>query len=130
MSEVDAKIAAAEARTDTKFAQMMGELKVIENSTAGLKGTILVTTIGTGIAVVGLVAGIFGWGSAMFGVGMDADSIARQAAQKVGEQTAVELTNVRSEIKQQSDRLNILIETLGGKVPEDPPPQFLPAPEQ
>lgn len=88
MSEVDAKIAAAEARTDTKFAQVMGELRLINQRLEHVEGytrNLRSTVIGTGIAAVALVVGIFGWGASMFGVGMDAQSIANQSAKNVVE---------------------------------------------
>ena len=79
MDIVDAKIAAAEARTDTKFAQVLGRLDGIEKSTSGIRATVIVT----GISAVALVVAIFGWGSAMFGSGMDVQTAADRAASAV-----------------------------------------------
>lgn len=87
MDVVDAKIAAAEARTDTKFAEVVGELRLIERSTSGLKATIIVT----GISVVALVAAILGWGTSMFGTGMDAQTVADRAALSVEQRLSAQL---------------------------------------
>lgn len=87
MDVVDAKIAAAEARTDTKFAEVVGELRLIERSTSGLKATIIVT----GISVVALVAAILGWGTSMFGTGMDAQTVADRAATSVEQRLSAQL---------------------------------------
>ncbi|WP_181181354.1 hypothetical protein, partial [Mesorhizobium sp. B1-1-5] len=76
---IDAKIAAAEARTDTKFAEVMGELRAIDKSTSGLKTTV----VGTGIAALAIVIAILAWGSQVFSVGMDAQSIASIAVDAV-----------------------------------------------
>lgn len=121
MSEVDAKIAAAEARTDTKFAEMMGELRLIrsdfstrldhvEKSTSGIKTTVVSTGIVTGIAVIGLVVGIATWGSQMFGVGMDADSIARQAAQSVRQDTTSQINALDARHERLENSIGLLIE--------------------
>lgn len=78
--EIDAKLDAAEARTDVKFAQLMGELGKInvrldgvERSTSGTKATI----IGTGIAAVALVVGILAFGQQWFGIGLTTRDIVR-----------------------------------------------------
>src|SRR5690554_4963001 len=76
MDVVDAKIAAAEARTDAKFAQVIGELRTIEHATSGIKTTVVLT----GLTAVALVVAIFGWGASMFGTGMDAQTVADRAA--------------------------------------------------
>lgn len=94
--EIAARIEASEARTDTKFAQMMGELHAmraelggkldtigvrvdsVEKSTHGTKATIIVT----GIAVVGLVVAIMAFGSQSIGIGFSASEIATTAAQR------------------------------------------------
>lgn len=92
MDTVDAKIAASEARTDTKFAELRGDLKAIQHSTSGVRATV----IGTGLAAVALVVGIFAWGSQMFGTGMDAQTIADRSAQQV--QVATEERMARIEV--------------------------------
>ncbi|KAB2701349.1 hypothetical protein [Brucella lupini] len=97
MSEVDAKIAAAEARTDTKFAEMMGELRVIsgklehldENyretrkSISSVKTTVLVTAVTTIIAIGGLFYTALQYGNSMFSAGLDTQTIAEQSAKNV-----------------------------------------------
>jgi DNA anti-recombination protein RmuC len=96
MSEVDAKIAAAEARTDSKFAQVMGEFRLLnqrfdhfeqrlgkveqrldhhELVFSSLRLNIWLASATT----VGLVIAILSWGTSMFGVGLDAQTIAEQA---------------------------------------------------
>lgn len=119
MSEIDAKIAAAEARTDTKFAEMMGELRVIESSTRGTKATV----IGTGIAAVALVVAIFTWGSQMFGVGMDAQSVADQAARSVEQRTAPQLQNLNVRYEHLEGQIGQLIQLLQADEQRSPFPQ-------
>lgn len=130
MSEVDAKIAAAEARTDTKFAQLMGELRVIEGATRGIKTTV----VGTGIAAVALVVAIFTWGSQMFGVGMDAQSIADQAARSVELRTAPQLDTLNSRYQNLEGQVGHIIQLLqaDGEVsrsPGQPAPAPSPSPD-
>lgn len=82
METVDAKITAAEARTDTKFAELLGELKLmnqrldhVERSTSGMKSTV----IGTGIGVVAIVIAVMAYGAQWFGLGMDAQQVSERA---------------------------------------------------
>lgn len=115
MEIVDAKIAAAEARTDTKFAQLMGELATmraeingrldglgtkvqhVENSTAGIKTTVIVTAI----AALGLTVAVMAYGSQWFGLGMDAQQVADRSAQ----------TSAQN-LQPQIDTLNAKMDTL------------------
>jgi hypothetical protein len=132
MSEVDAKIAAAEARTDTKFAEMMGELKLISYTTRGLKTTIITTGIATVIGLGALTIGVMAYGGQMFGLGLDTDEIVQRAAEAAGKQSAAELAFLREQIEQTNSQLGALIEAYGGKPPEPPAPQPespLPGPE-
>jgi len=94
--EIDAKIAVSEARGDTKFAELLGEIKAmraditgqfgvltarvehVERSTSGLKAII----VGTGIAAVGVVIAVLAFGDQLFGLGIGASDIANAAAQK------------------------------------------------
>lgn len=83
MDIVDAKIAAAEARTDTKFTEVLAELKLInqrmdhvEKSTTGLRSNIW----GAALAAVGLSVGALAYGGQMFGIGMQASDVAGKAA--------------------------------------------------
>lgn len=76
---IDAKMEAVEARTDTKFAQLMGEIKLVgasistlsvdigkistevsEAKAAAASGKTYV--IGTGIALAGFFVGVFAYG--------------------------------------------------------------------
>ena len=102
MSEVDAKIAAAEARTDTKFAEVVGELRLIEGATRGLKGTV----IATGIAAVAVVIAVLGWGGQMFMSGMDtriaADRAAQTAAEAVEQRMSDELQRALRAIRMEA----------------------------
>ncbi|UXS31356.1 hypothetical protein FY152_04305 [Agrobacterium tumefaciens] len=115
MDTVDAKIAASEARTDTKFAQLMGELSTmraeingrldvlgtrvghVETSTAGMKTTVIVTAI----AALGLTVAVMAYGSQWFGLGMDAQQVADRAAQ----------TSMQN-LQPQVDALNVKMDTL------------------
>jgi hypothetical protein len=104
--EVAAQIGAAEARTDTKFAQMMGRmdagfagvdakfselrgemregfartdarLNALERSTSGVKATIIITAVVTGIALFGAMVGVLTYGQAGFGVGVSTRDMIR-----------------------------------------------------
>lgn len=124
--EIEAKIAAAEARTDTKFAEFMGELRVInkrldhmdatqsrvEASTSSLKTTIVTTTIGAAIGAVALVVGIFGWGSQMFGVGMDAGSIATQSAKTAVERVQPQLDAITAKNERVEQQLGVILKAI------------------
>lgn len=128
MSIVDAKIAAAEARTDTKFAELIGELKAIETSTAGIKTTVVVT----GIAAVALVVAIFGWGSQMFGVGMNTQSISDQSAKNVLEQAQPKFDAIQTQFKDLNARFDAVIHALDNRQQGSPAPEFQiePSPKQ
>lgn len=98
--EIEAKLAVAEARTDTKFAQILGHvdtlaadlkgemkalnsrMSAIERSTSGLKATVIIT----GIAIVGVVVAIMAYGGQFFGLGLSTDEIARRAADRAAGQ--------------------------------------------
>src|SRR5690606_31435671 len=97
MTVVDAKIAASEARTDTKFAQVLARLDNIEKSTHGIK----TTTILTGIAAVGVTVAVIAFGASQFGNGVMVTSAAVQdaaAAKRISEENASELRALRQEI--------------------------------
>ncbi|MBZ5758351.1 MULTISPECIES: hypothetical protein [Rhizobium] len=107
MSEVDAKIAAAEARTDTKFAELLGELKLInakmghlETTTNGTKMTVIVTAI----AALGLTVAIMAYGGQWFSVGMDAQKVSQDAVEK--------MTPPINAMNAHYDALNKRVETL------------------
>ena len=108
MDTVDAHIAAAEARTDTKFEKLLGELKLIgqrmehvEKTTSGLR---LNTWLAAATAVA-IVAAIIAWGSSMFGVGMNVETAANKAA-----------GNVMQSAQPQIDALNLRYSEMNGKL--------------
>lgn len=84
--EIDAKIAAAEARTDTKFAQLFGEVRHIQQSVSGTKTTIIIT----GIAVLGVLVAILGYGQQWLGLGLNISDVAQKSATSAIEQYARE----------------------------------------
>jgi hypothetical protein len=113
--DTEARFAVADARTDTKFAEIRGDINTtlaefrtdMQSSlaalagridatnakldtviayTAGIKSTIVVTGIGSAIAVAGLVAAMLAYGSQLFGVGMDLGTVADAAARRAVEQ--------------------------------------------
>ncbi len=103
MSEVDAKIEAAEARTDTKFEKLLGELKLInqrmdsiERSTSGTKTTIIVTAI----AALGLTVAIMAFGSQWFGLGMDAQQVSERAAQSALDKNKPQIDSLNGKLDQ------------------------------
>lgn len=86
--ETELRIQLAEARTDKKFADMLGEMRTgfaqldgrfgrlearldtLERSTSGLKATVITTGIGTGIGVVAVVVATLAYGGSLFGNGL------------------------------------------------------------
>ncbi|TKV76722.1 hypothetical protein [Rhizobium sp. AU243] len=116
METVDAKIAAAEARTDTKFAELLGELRLInqrmehvERSTSGMRSTV----IGTGIGVVAVVIAIMAYGAQWFGLGMDAQQVAERAVQGAAQQVQPQIDALASSSKDLDGKLNLIIRALG-----------------
>lgn len=89
--EIAARLEAIEARTDAKFAEIMGELRTdlaamkgemgivsakidaIKESTHGTKATV----IGTGVAAIAIVVAILSYGQSWFGLGMGARDTVR-----------------------------------------------------
>lgn len=103
MEVVDAKIAAAEARTDTKFAELLGELRLInqqidhvEKSTGGLRSTV----IGTGIGVVAVAIAVMAYGAQWFGIGMDAQQVSERAAQSALEKVQPQMQSLDGKLDQ------------------------------
>ncbi|MEN9717232.1 MAG: hypothetical protein RIQ99_110 [Pseudomonadota bacterium] len=91
--EIDAKIAASEVRTDTKFAELLrhidgqtAKLESVERSTAGVKTTVIVTGIGTVIGLAALGVAILARGDTLFGLGLSVSDAAEQAARRVAAQ--------------------------------------------
>lgn len=99
MDIIDAKIAAAEARTDTKFAQVIGKLDHIEQSTGGLRSTIVLTAV----AAVGVVFAAMALGVSQFGNGVMVTTTAvndAQEAKKLAIENAAEVKALRKDIGQ------------------------------
>ncbi len=98
--EMELRIAASEARTDTKFAQLLGsietmkaelggEFKALNARIAGVESDvsgIRFWIIGTGIAVLALTVGILAFGNDRFGLGVDLGTVADEAARRAVEQ--------------------------------------------
>lgn len=142
MSEVDAKIAASEARTDTKFAQLMGELSTmraeingrldvlgtrvehVEKSTAGTKTTIIVTAI----AAIGLTASILAYGGQWFGLGMDAQQVADRAVQSSTQNLQPQINSLANSNVELNAKIDTLIRGLNNQMMGSDGP--LPAPYQ
>lgn len=92
----------AEAKTDLKFAQLIGKIDTanadlkgeiralsahfiaVERSTAGVKATIIVTAV----AVLAIVVGVLGFGQQWFGIGMSARDLVRATVKELQEQPA------------------------------------------
>lgn len=98
MDPVDAKIAAAEARTDTKFATLKGQLDLISAKLDSINEkatdarsearTTRRTVVGTGLSLAALIMALVGFGGNMFGLGSRVDDIARVEAQKAVKERA------------------------------------------
>ena len=99
-SETELRVQLAEARTDTKFAEMLGEVRIgfakmdgrfgeiearmggLERSTSGIKATV----IGTGIAVVALVIAVMTYGQTWFGIGVSTRDVVKAAVTEYRQQ--------------------------------------------
>lgn len=98
MDATDAKIAAAEARTDVKFAKIEGKLDLIvsrldtinTNATDAKSEarTTRRTIVGTGLSLGALILAIAAFGVNVFGMGSRVDDIARAEARQVYNQAA------------------------------------------
>jgi hypothetical protein len=98
--EVDAKLETVEARTDAKFAQLIGEfdtklaglrgdmleIKASLAPLAGLKSTIVITSISSVIALAALLLGLLAYGGDRFGAGIEMSTVANEAARRAVEQ--------------------------------------------
>jgi hypothetical protein len=74
--EVEAQIAAAEARTDTKFAELRGDLRVISQTMTEIRGG----QRATHALVVGSALAAVAFGATWFGLGINASEVASKAA--------------------------------------------------
>lgn len=72
MELMDAKIAASEARTDTKFAEVLGELRSMRAQTSHLPttGAMIATVIASTAAAVSLIVGVLALGGDRFDGGV------------------------------------------------------------
>lgn len=97
--EIEAQIAASEARGSTRLAEALGEMRTgfaemrgevregfartnerldaVERSTGGIKTTVITTVIGTGIAVVAIVIAVLTYGQTWFGIGISEREVIR-----------------------------------------------------
>lgn len=127
MSIVDAKIAAAEARTDTKFAQVLARLDAIEKSTSGLRLNVWLaaaTALGLGVAAMS-------FGSSQFGNGVMVTTVAVQdsaEAKRIAQENASEVRAMRQELGALIQAIR-MERTAPGYAPVDPGPA-IPAPNQ
>lgn len=103
--EFDAKRGMDAAKTDAKFAAMLGEIRVVstdlkgelgkinvrldnvEKSTSGVKATIIVTAVG----VVAVVIGVLAYGSQWFGLGIATHDTIRATIKEMQEPPALPL---------------------------------------
>ena len=83
--EVEAQIAAAEARTDTKFAELRGDLRVILQTMAEMRSGQRATqalVVGSAFAAVAVIIAALSFGATWFGLGINASDIASKAADR------------------------------------------------
>lgn len=97
MSVIDAKIEAAEARTDTKFAQVLARLDAIEKSTSGLRLNVWLAAA----TALGLAVAAMAFGASQFGNGVMVTSAAVQdaaEAKRIAQENADEVRALRQDI--------------------------------
>lgn len=97
--EIDAKLAAIEARSDTRFEQMLGEMRT---ANAELRGemkalgagianaatttTVIWTGVGTFFALAALLVGVLAFGAQSASIGMSISDVAQRAADEAVKQ--------------------------------------------
>lgn len=120
MSDVDAKIEATEARTDTKFAELLGELRLlnqrldhVEKSTSGMRSTV----IGTGIGIVAVVIAVMAYGAQWFGLGMDAQQVSERAVNSAIERVAPQIDLLKSNDVAVNAKLDQVLSVIKGNQP-------------
>ena len=82
-NEIAAQIAVAEARTDTKFAELRGDLRVISQTMAEVRAgqrATQVLVVGSAIAAVAVIIAALSFGATWFGLGINASDVASRAA--------------------------------------------------
>jgi hypothetical protein len=95
--ELDLSIQVSEARTDSKFAELLGEMKVIgarldaiERATSGIKATVIGTAVVAGIGIIGVLIAILGYGQQWLGVGLNITEVSEKAATAAVQRYATE----------------------------------------
>jgi len=101
--EMDARFRTAAAETNAKFAEMIGEVRLIssdlkgelgnintrldhvERSTSGVKGTIIITAVGVIAIVVAVVIGVLAFGAQWFGLGLTTHDTIRATIKEMQE---------------------------------------------
>lgn len=99
-SELELRAQLAEARTETKLADALGQMRVglaeiggridavgarldgVERATSGLKATV----IGTGIGVVAVVIAVLTYGQTWFGIGISTRDVVKAAVSEYRQQ--------------------------------------------
>jgi len=82
-NEIAAQIAVAEARTDTKFAELRGDLRVISQTMAEVRAgqrATQVLVVGSAIAAAAVIIAALSFGATWFGLGINASDVASRAA--------------------------------------------------
>ena len=77
-------LTASEARVSEGVVRAIGDLRVEMAAMNGRmlsKSSFFITTVGTGLSVLGIIIAVLAFGGDRFGGGMDASAIAEQAAQ-------------------------------------------------
>lgn len=104
MSVIDAKIAASEARTDTKFSEVMGELRLINQRLGHVDDSVKGTRLNTWLAAataLGLALAAMALGSSQFGNGVMVTTAAVEdasQAKKIAQENAEEVRALRQDI--------------------------------
>lgn len=133
MDVIDAKIAAAEARTDTKFAEVIGELKAMRTELAHMPSTwTMVGTIGAFTAAAsGLLIAVLALSSQMLGIGMDAQQVSERSASSAIERVQPQIDTLNANYVGMNSKLDQVLTAIGNtKLPNDvdAPRQFAPVP--
>lgn len=118
MDIVDAKIAAAEARTDAKFAEMMGELKAMRTDLSHMPSTItMIGTMGafTGVMIT-VVLALFALSGQMFGIGMDAQQVSERAVQTASDRLQPKIDNLAESNRDMNAKMDAIIRGLNDRM--------------
>lgn len=132
MDVIDAKIEAAEARTDTKFAQVIGELGKIgtrldhvesgmrdtRDSVSALKSAMIVTAVGSVLAIAGLFYAALQNGNGMFGTGLNVQAISDHSAQNAIAQTQPKFDAIDAQFTDLNKKIGTLIDAFQKTQPQ------------